>query len=218
MPDRAALEKAWQQVKAKWRERLEVHDVALPSEGSMERIWLAVLWIHQHEPIHKECIAKVVQHHRPEASGDQQVRHLRDKGWSDVAQRKGWHQVNFDFPDTQFIRIQRRAGNVSPTSWDEVKIRYSNRCAWCRTSDGATHWATGRPAVLQQGHRDPNRPLTLENCIPLCDYHNQALRDTLVLNAEGFPKAVASTALVMRASPTVKLAILAALRAESGGA
>ena len=216
MPDNAALEKAWQEVKAKWRKTLEVHGVALPSEGSMERVWLAVLWIHQHEPIHKECITKVVQRHHPEASGDQQVRHLRRKGWSNVDRRKGWCQVNFDFPDPSFLSKLSRAGGVSPKSWEEVKIRYGSRCAWCHISDGATHWATNRPAVLQQGHRDPHRPLTLENCISLCDYHNQALRDMLVLNAEGFPEAVASIALVMKASPTIKRAIIIALRAESG--
>ena len=63
------------------------------------------------------------------------------------------------------------------------------------------------PVRLQQGHMDPARPAISDNIIPLCQYHNQALRDTLVLDEQGFPKAVASTALVESASRSVKLAI-----------
>ena len=203
------LEQAWEQVKLAWRNGLERYGVKLPSDGSAPSLWLSILWIHRDgEPIHKRAIGKVVTNVRPDLTDDQQVRHLKGDGWHDIGGGRGWHKIVFSTPNPDWMMRQtRRGASLGDATWEEIKLAYGMRCAWCRAEEGKPHWRDSVEVRLQQGHKDPARPAIPGNIIPLCQYHNQALRDTLVLDEHGFPKAVASTALVASASRTVKLAI-----------
>lgn len=203
------LGQAWEQVKAVWRNKLERYGVKLPSEGSASSLWLSILWIHKDgEPIHKRAIGKVVTNLRSDLTEDQQVRHLKGDGWHDVGGGRGWHKILFETPSPDWMmRRTRRGGSLDNPTWEEIKLAYDQRCAWCRAEEGTPHWRDSVDVRLQQAHKDPARPAIADNIIPLCQYHNQALRDTLVLDDDGFPKAVASTQLVEAASRDVKLAI-----------
>lgn len=203
------LGEAWEQVKTAWRNSLERYGVRLPTAGSAPSLWLSILWIHKDdEPIHKRAIGKVVTNVRSDLTDDQQVRHLKGAGWHDVGGGRGWHKIDFSTPSPDWLLRQTRRGtNLASATWEEIKLAYDNKCAWCRAEEGTPHWMNSQEVRLQQGHKDPARPAIKDNIIPLCQYHNQALRDSLVLDQHGFPKAVASTALVAAASRSVKLAI-----------
>lgn len=210
---RRELDTAWDAVEKAWRDNMERYGVKLPAENTANRLWLSILWLHRNEDIHKRAISKVVTHLRPDLSGDQQVRHLKSQGWRDVGGGRGWRRIDFGGVNPDWLVRQTRRGTAIPAeTWEEVKARYDYRCAWCRVREGEAHWFNSAITRLQQGHKDPARPLAAANSIPLCQYHNQAMRDTLVLNDDGFPRAVASTALVESANIQVKREIWRMLR------
>ena len=126
-------------------------------------------------------------------------------------------QIDFNGVNHDWLIRQTRRGEAIPAeTWEEVKARYDFRCAWRRIREGEAHWFNSAVTRLQQGHKDPARPLTVENSIPLRQYHNQAMRDLLVLNDDGFPRAVASTSLVESANIQVKREIWLMLRDDPG--
>ena len=216
IPAKSELDKAWEEVMKLYDRNLKRYGVSLPADGTVQQLWLSVLYLHRDEELHKRTIAKAVMEYRPKLSGDQQVRHLKRVGWRDVSHRRGWHRIDFSGPDPDWLVRQHRAGGDIPSeSWEEVKIRYRHRCAWCNTKEGDPQPYNSVPVKLQQGHKDPHRPLTVDNMIPLCQYHNQAIQDKLVLNAQGFPKALGSTALVAASTKKVKLEILAMLQEDN---
>ena len=158
------MDAAWREVETAWRDNMERYGVRLPAENTANRLWLSILWLHRGEEIHKQAIAKVVTHLRPDLFGDQQVRHLKSQGWRDIGGRRGWHRIDFTGVNPDWLIRQTRRGAAIPAeSWEEVKARYDFRCAWCRVREGEAHWFNSAVTRLQQGHKDPARPLTVEN-------------------------------------------------------
>ena len=83
----------------------------------------------------------------------------------------GWRRIDFGGVNPDWLVRQTRRGTAMPAeTWEEVKA----------------HWFNSAITRLQQGHKDPARPLTPANSIPLRQYHNQAMLDTPVLNDDGF--------------------------------
>ena len=88
------------------------YGVRLPAENTANRLWLSILRLHRHEDIHKRAIAKVVTHIRPDLSGDQQVRHLKSQGWRDVGGGRGWHRIDFNGVNPDWLIRQTRRGDT----------------------------------------------------------------------------------------------------------
>jgi len=74
--------------------------------------------------------------------------------------------------------------------WNELKKEYSYEevpsCVNCGSKEGLPlRWKPTETTKLQQGHMDPRKELTYNNCIPQCQYCNQQFKDKYVFNKHG---------------------------------
>jgi len=81
---------------------------------------------------------------------------------------------------------KRRKVEASADDWVTVKSQYGNACVNCGSKEGeAMRWESYKITVLQQGHMDPRKPLTLDNMIPQCGFCNQQYKNKAVFNERG---------------------------------
>jgi len=68
-----------------------------------------------------------------------------------------------------------------------MKKEYGYSCVNCGSKEGeALRWDQTKTTVLQQGHMDPRKDLTYDNCIPQCGFCNQQYKSKAVFNRRGF--------------------------------
>ena len=72
-------------------------------------------------------------------------------------------------------------------SWAPIKALYGDRCACCGSREGETHLKNAHlVTTLEKGHCDPRKPLSSDNCIPMCKLCNMVYKDHAVLSRRGF--------------------------------
>lgn len=133
----------------------------------------------------------------------QQARHLSmQSGWNILSSTRG-DALSSDFPKNSYKLIDlenpypgftqdRRDGFNG--NWEELKNKYSNRCATCGSENGKNHLI--RKSVitqLQQGHLDPSKPLQEGNILPQCQICNRPDRNRWVYDKTGRVIEVAQT-------------------------
>lgn len=208
LPTVEELATAWVEAKRVHRSHLAPHEVKLPREDSPRRIWLAMLFHYQPNPVHKNEISDAVRRELPDAAPDQQVRHLRSDGWNVEDHAPGLHALADPFrpsPDYANERV-RRSGTIAAADFEALKQRYGYRCATCGANEGEPDPRYGSGSVrLQRGHKDPERPADDPmNIIPQCSACNRAYRDDFVFDDRGRVTAVAAVRPVRRASVSVR--------------
>ena len=66
-------------------------------------------------------------------------------------------------------------------TFDELKRVYDNRCVTCGSLENKPHFHdASKKTLLQQGHMDPLKILTIENTIPQCQFCNQTYKDNFI--------------------------------------
>lgn len=198
----------------------------LPSDGSNALLQLAVLKRYQGTLLHKDTIAAFVRGIVPTAGNDQQIRHLGSQaGWNVLNARDkipneeavvpiGYHVLlSSESPKVSFFyKALKRLGRLAARDFTQLKAAYDFRCASCGSVEGKPHLA--EPSVrtqLQQGHKNPRRPLSLDNTVPQCQLCNQVYQDDFVFDDKGRVVAVASVRPVQKADPDVQQEIRQAL-------
>ncbi len=217
IPDRASLERAYAAIEDIHKRHLHQHGVKLPGKNSYQWIWLAMLHHYQERMVHKDDIAKAVQSIHPDAAQDQQVRHLKRRGWN-VTEAQGWHQLADPYrPSQEYINEQaRRRGRLDAKSFADIRQAFGGRCATCGAVEGEPDPRYGaRRVQLQQGHQDPDAAAEdPANIIPQCQFCNRAYKRDFVFDARGRVRAVASPSPVQRARRQVRKKIWNFLRRE----
>jgi hypothetical protein len=74
--------------------------------------------------------------------------------------------------------------------WKKVLEEYSHEgipsCVNCGSKEGRPlRWKSTNITKLQQGHMDPRKELTYDNCIPQCQFCNQQAKDKFIFNKHG---------------------------------
>ncbi len=207
------------------QQHLRRYDVRMPAEGSNKALHLIYLHKHVRKLVHKDTVSAFVRSVKPNAGADQQVRHLAADGWNVLNRGNaideneivppGYHMlrdVTTVKPDFLHRRL-RRVGRVAATSFEELKAVYDFRCVTCGSREGG-HLPLNPDAIveLQQGHMHPNRPLTLDNTIPQCQYCNQTYQDNFVFDQNGRVQALFNPNFILRSEQAVQEAILHLLR------
>jgi len=118
--------------------------------------------------------------------------------------------MTLEAPHPKFIHAShKRAGRFAAKNFDELKRSYNNRCATCGSLENKPHFKdASKKTLLQQGHIDPLKSLTIDNTIPQCQLCNQTYKDNFVFNEEGRVIAVASLEPIVKAHKSVKEKIL----------
>lgn len=213
LPTKKELKAAYNEASSIHENHLAAEDVKLPEWGNAKSYWLAALMHHRPRAVHKDYISRIVQREIPGSGRDQQVRHFKRDGWN-IEGRDGYHRLADPYRVHEGYRVERakRSKTLSAKDFDDLKKLHGHRCVTCGAREGRPDRRYRDQAVqLQQGHRDPEQPLTLKNTIPQCQFCNRAYRNDFVFDAKGRVRSVASPRPVLRASPGVQEAVRDAL-------
>ncbi len=168
--------------------------------------------------VHKDLVSKFVQKYIPNAAFDQQVRHLGsqyfwyvlNKGTkvpnTNITVPSGYNYlVSIDIPNPKAVAESlKRTGRLAARNFSELKIAYGNKCATCGIEEGKKDTRNEETVILQQGHMNPRKPLTLDNTIPQCQYCNQTYKDYFVFNEYGRVTAVNNPLILLKSPKDVQ--------------
>jgi len=94
--------------------------------------------------------------------------------------------INLIKPYPSFFREKRRL-EIDLISWKGIKRSYDDKCVNCGSKENEImRWNNNKITVLQYGHMDPRKPLTINNIIPQCSICNQQYKNKAIFNNRGF--------------------------------
>ena len=171
-----------------WDTYLKHRGVKLPKRGKL-RLALNYLYDNIGKDCHIDDIKSYVASTGEKLTGSDplQVRHLStQKGWYIKKTGKYYHcLVNITETYPGFIADKRKT-MVKGDDWHCLKKEYGYMCVNCGSKEGEPmRWKLTSTTVLQKGHMDPRKDLTLDNCIPQCSFCNQSYKDKAVFNKRG---------------------------------
>ena len=181
----------------KYNELLALHEMHLKDKGvKLPRLnttlgfSLAILYAHKNQFVHIQFIQQELTKHNFKLTGTDpvQVRHLStQKGWWITKQGKYEHQLVSDTQPLPGFIPEKRSSKLNEENWLTMKKEYGHACVNCGSKEGEPlRWDQTKSTVLQQGHMDPRKDLTYDNCIPQCAFCNQQYKSKAIFNKRGF--------------------------------
>jgi hypothetical protein len=80
----------------------------------------------------------------------------------------------------------RRKDEINKNNWFNLKKDYNFCCATCGNKENKPlRYNKNRLTILQKGHMDPRKSMTLDNIIPQCQYCNQNYKNKAIFNKRG---------------------------------
>lgn len=80
-----------------------------------------------------------------------------------------------------------RTGDVNARTFMTLKKKYDSRCCHCGSQEGKPNYKNKLSITsLEKGHMHPRKPLSINNCIPICSVCNHVYKDHAVFNKRGF--------------------------------
>lgn len=159
-------------------EEIGVGERTLPSKMTQAGVVLSVLYSAFNMPesfVSKRELSEICASVLEKRSVDLQTpRHLKQQGWNieGVQQGRGYAYRLVDLAiSDDFLGVARRKEKLSREEFSMLVESFGGRCASCGE-------LCDRP---QQGHLNPDRPLSVRNCIPQCGRCNRAYSDYFVL-------------------------------------
>lgn len=224
------IQNDYQQIKKLHQKYLSSYGIILPTEGTNAAYQLIYLFHFLGRSIHKDAISSFVLSQNPNASGDQQVRHLgAQKGYCVIYNGASYegHKVKRGYyclftlekPNpTWEDRQDARAIAITTSDFDILKKNYRNCCATCGAKEGTLHPYSGQIVQLQKGHCNPNLPLESGNIIPQCQYCNQNIyKDDFIFTLEGRPQSINNPRYILKSTDAVQLEMYKLLKVKFGG-
>lgn len=171
-----------------WKEHLESKGVLFNfSLDSLSYRCLEVLYDRLGEWITKSELVELIGY----TGNDLQTpRHLwNSSGWFVESNKRGggnlaYRLVTVKEPSPNWIPVKRTQGlNVS--DWSDLKAEYDNSCASCGTKENEPHRYFKRKVVLEKGHMDPRKDMSMGNIIPQCNFCNKHYGNKYVFDRMG---------------------------------
>ncbi len=229
-----AIEKQYELIKQYYQKFLKKFGVKLPTlrngKGELTKNSLVLVYLSFGYPktrvVSKIELTNFIRKFDPNVPDVQQGRHLAAQdGWWIVSGGRdnivlkvpsGYYQLytlEAPYPDfKQGHRLKEIKG------WDELKLKYHNRCATCGSEEGKPHlhWS-GTKTSLQQSHLDPRKPLKPGNIIPQCQKCNRADRNRWVYDEKGRVIKLAYAKFVLNFDEDIQQRIYQILNKKYGG-
>jgi len=192
------------------RDNLSQHGVKLPrlksgNSYTKDALVLCYLFKNIGNPVSKSELTDFVRQYFPDTNDVQQARHLgRQKGFFIVSGTRGdmfdaipslseislgkndYCLVNLNQPYPGYSGIDGHRSSRGGSNLNDLIKNYNFRCATCGSKQGEGNLLN--PLVktqLQEGHMNPNLPLSETNTIPQCSECNRAYRDWFVFDGNG---------------------------------
>ena len=183
-----------------------------------KELQLIFLYKHLNCLVHKDMVSQFVRKHIPTAAFDQQVRHLGSQYfWYVLNKGAKIPNANIKVPSgyNYLFSIElanpiavamalKRTGRLAARNFGELKLAYGNKCATCGIEEGKKDTRNEEIVLLQQGHMNPRKSLTLDNTIPQCQYCNQTYKDHFLFNEYGRVIAVNNPLILLKSPKTVQ--------------
>ncbi len=214
-----AIENIYALVKQHWEKYLKKHGVGplpqLQREGNYTKAALVLVYLAWGYPntrwVTKEELTEFVRKYHPKTPDAQEGRHLgtqkgfyvassqRGNGLNEEelknAPRNAYRLMTLERPHPSWIPKRQKVEDID---FESIKKNYGYRCAACGSREGEANLRyPGEPTRLQEAHRNPHKPLTGDNIIPLCERCNRADRDKWVYDKRGRVVGVAKAEVVI---------------------
>lgn len=220
-------------VKKLWRDDLpcDCSDEALVGLLDAKELQLIFLYKYMNCFVHKDIVSAFVRKYIKGAALDQQVRHLGSQYFwyvlnkgakipnKNITVPSGYNYlVSIEMPNPKAVaEALKRVGRLGARDFEDLKQVYGNKCATCGIEEGKKDTRNEELVVLQKGHMNPRKPLTLENTIPQCQYCNQTYKDYFLFNEYGRVIAVNNPLILLKSPKTVQDEMIAVLLKERQG-
>ncbi len=207
-------------VKKLWSDDIpkDCSDIEFISYLDAKELQLIFLYKHIGCFVHKDLVSAFVRKYIPDAALDQQVRHLGsqcfwyvlNKGAKvpnvDIKVPSGYNYLfSIEVPNPKAVaNALKRTGRLNARNFTELKLAYQNKCATCGIEEGKKDSRNETIVVLQQGHMDPRKPLTLDNTIPQCQYCNQTYQEDFMFNEYGRVIAINNPHVVLKSPKCIQ--------------
>lgn len=227
MNNKTEIEKRYKQILKSYKKYLKKYNVKMPKLYSGDNYTLnALVLIYLFNKIGKIVSKQELTDHLRTMGFDindvQQARHLaQQSGWYILSGTRGDYEcqslgikpgeymlktINEPYPSFKKLK---RATVLNAKSWDDLKKMYNYRCATCGSKEGKPNFLyPASITTLQQGHKDPSKPLTINNTIPQCPFCNRASRDYFVFDNKGRVEKIHDPHFVLRSKKEIKQIML----------
>lgn len=195
----------WQEIKQLHKQFLAEKGVKLPEgfSGSPRKptkngLVLMALYKYAGQIVTKSELTEMVRSFYPDTSDVQQARHLGRQGGFYIlsGNRNDSHHIELRSGDyclvslretyPGFIERNNPRAARGGKDFDELRARFDFRCATCGSKEGEPNFKNlSQLTALQQGHMNPNLPLSMENMIPQCSECNRAYKDKFIFDGNG---------------------------------
>lgn len=199
------------------------------NEYSLNSLVLVYLYNKMGQVVSKQELTEFLKSMGYEVNDVQQARHLaQQSGWYILSGTRGdieceefnvgageylLKTVEKPYPSYQNLK---RTENLNASSWESLKEIYDYRCATCGSKEGEKNFLyPASITTLQQGHKDPSKPLTLDNTIPQCPFCNRASRNYFVFDNKGRVEKIYDPHFVLRSEKEIQKIMLELLIADN---
>jgi hypothetical protein len=224
-----ALESKYQELKQFHERHLAAKGVWLPPftgrDGLYHQTALALIGLYCRLglPVTKSELESFVRMYKDGARDVQDGRHLSAQfGWRVLSS----HRRDFgteDWPRSSYGLVsvteshpsfrRQQDGDLTVEEWAIICDTFDNRCSLCGSKEGEPNLrAPAAMTEIQKGHRDPRKPLSIQNCLPQCQECNRTLRNKFEFDERGRPRALALPELILLSAPEVQKEVLRILK------
>ncbi len=224
----------YNKLKESWEENLKKYGVRLSAlkknDGSytLNALVLIYLYTNINQPISKEEITAFLVNMGYPVIDMQQARHLSAQdGWYIISGQRGdaeckkysvksgeYMLLSITEPYPHF-KEKRRAEVLKPSSWEELKAHYNNRCISCGSEEGKKNLLYPNSITrLTQGHKDPGKTLSMDNIIPQCQFCNGASQNFFVFDNKGKVVKIYNPKFILRSDEEIQIEMLKLLMEE----
>ena len=229
------IQKKYDEIKMAWEKNLKERGVKLSSlknkKGSytINALVLVYLYVNLEKTVSKEELTAFLRNMGYDSIDMQQARHLSAQyGWYIISGQRGDIECSkYELSSGEYMLVsiekpyppyknKKRSEHLNRASWQELKSHYNNRCVSCGSVENEKNLLYPNSTTkLQQGHKNPGKPLSMDNIIPQCQFCNGASRDFFVFDNKGKVVKIYNPKFVLKSDEKIKIEMLQLLMKEN---
>jgi hypothetical protein len=145
-----------------------------------------LLWCNICETVSKDELTESYRLLFPNYKRDFQAgRHIgNDTGYNVMNHSHGIKGYCLKDKNCQSIKFHKHV-SLNNVDWEKIKENYGFECPCCGSKEGEKMKKANGITKLEKGHMNPDKPLTIDNIIPQCQYCNKSSKNNKKFNKKG---------------------------------